>query len=227
VTPHIPHIDSQRRRTPALAALLLALALAPFATQASTTSTLEPTDAASDTFTSVINPLVGRPLADWGALRFIDSPAHRSRDDFRGKTLVIRFWTAGCPRCRASAATLAQWTRQYRNRNFEVIAILLPKKDRVYSDEELRSIAKNMGWNATIAVDQDWSVLKTLWAGSGPRYSVSVGLLVDRDGIVRAVHHGGYLSESDARGGVETTRFHAALDEVIADSYTSAEPTQH
>ena len=186
--------------------------MAPVSTQAAA-STLEPTDAPSDTFTSVINPLVGRPLADWGDLRFVDEPTHRSLGDFRGKALVVRFFTAGCPRCRASAATLAAWSRRYRARDFEVIAILLPKKDRVYSDDELVTIARDMGWNATLAVDQDWSVLQKLWNGSGPRYSVSVGLLVDRDGIVRAVHHGGYVSDDRT----ETARFHAVLERVLAE----------
>jgi hypothetical protein len=135
--------------------------------------------------------------------------------------LVVRFWTAGCPRCRASAATLREWSHRYRNQDFEVIAILLPMKGKVYSDDELRTIVRNTGWNATIAVDQDWSVLKTLWNASGPRYSVSVGLLVDRDGIVRAVHHGGYLSD----GRAETENFRNVLDRVLAeDGHVMAHP---
>ena len=221
MTPQIPHVDPKRRRGLALIALLLALAAAPLSTQATTTSTLEPTDAERDTFMSVSNPLVDQPLADWGGLRFLDEPEHRTLGDFRGKVLVVRFWTAGCPRCRASAATLREWSRRYRDRDFEVIAILLPMKGKVYSDDELRTIVRNTGWNATVAVDQDWSALKTLWNASGPRYSVSVGLLVDRDGIVRAVHHGGYLSD----GRSETENFHDALDRVLAeDGHVMAHP---
>ena len=221
MTPHIPHVDSLRRRGFALAPLLLAIVLAPLSTEATTASTIEPTDAQSDTFTSVINPLVDQPLADWGDLRFVDEPTHRSLGDFRGKVLVVRFFMAGCPRCRASAATLAEWSRRYRGRDFEAIAILLPKNDKVYADDQLLSIARNMGWNATLAVDQDWSVLKKLWNASGPRYSVSVGLLVDRDGIVRAVHHGGYLSD----GRAETAHFRAVLERVLAeDGHVMANP---
>jgi hypothetical protein len=44
-----------------------------------------------------------------------------------------------------------------------------------------------------------------------------VGLLVDRDGIVRAVHHGGYLSETDPRGRAETRSFRKALEQVLAE----------
>jgi len=218
--PQIPHADS-KRSTPAWAAFLLALALTPLSTHASTTPTLEPTDAERDTFTSVSNPLVDQPLADWGDLHFLDQPEHRTLGDFRGKVLVVRFFTAGCPRCRASAATLSAWSRRYRGRDFEVIAILLPMKGKVYSDDEARTIGRDMGWNATVAVDQDWSVLKKLWNASGPRYSVSVGFLVDRDGIVRAVHHGGYVSD----GRPETENFHAVLDRVLAeDGHVMAGP---
>jgi thiol-disulfide isomerase/thioredoxin len=173
--------------------------------------------AESDTFVTATNPLVGRPLADWGDLRFLDEPSRRSPRDFRGRVVVVRFWTLGCPRCQASATTLAQWARRYGNQGFEVIAILLPKGNAVVSDDSLRLAAKNMGWNATLAVDQDWSALKRVWDHGGPRYSVSVGLLVDRQGMVRAVHHGGYLSESDPRGQAETRSFRTALEQVLAE----------
>jgi thiol-disulfide isomerase/thioredoxin len=195
------------------AALSLALG---FAFHATPTSAQMDTDAI-DTFTTASNSLVGKPLSDWGDLHFVDGPSHRSPNDFRGHVTIVRFWTAGCPRCRASAATLAEWTRRYQAQGLEVVAILLPNKGRdVPSDERVRSIADGMGWVATLAVDDDWSALDRVWAHSGPRYAVSVGLLVDRDGIVRAVHHGGYLSETDPRGRAETMNFRRALQRVLA-----------
>jgi len=168
-----------------------------------------------DTFQSATNSLVGKPLADWGDLRFVDGPERRSPSDFRKHVIIVRFWTIGCPRCRASAATLASWTRRYQGQDLEVIAILLPKKGTTVTDERARQAAKDMGWDATVAVDANWSALERVWNHSGPRYAVSVGLLVDRDGIVRAVHHGGYLSESDPRGRAETQSFRAALERVL------------
>jgi thiol-disulfide isomerase/thioredoxin len=187
-----------------------------FALHAAPTSAQLDTDAV-DTFTTASNPLVGKPLADWGELHFVDGPSHRSPDDFRGHVTIVRFWTAGCPRCRASAATLAEWSRLYQGQGLQVVAILLPNKSRdIPSDEKVRSIANGMGWNATLAVDDDWSALQRVWDSSGPRYAVSVGLLVDRDGIVRAVHHGGYLSETDPRGRAETMNFRRALQHVLA-----------
>jgi hypothetical protein len=169
-----------------------------------------------DTFTTASNSLVGKPLADWGDLHFVDGP-RRSPRDFRGHVMIVRFWTAGCPRCRASAATLSEWTRRYQGQGFDVVAILLPNKGQdVPSDERVRTIADSMGWNAKLAVDDDWSALERVWDHSGPRYAVSVGLLVDRDGIVRAVHHGGYLSETDPRGRTETMNFRRTLQRVLA-----------
>lgn len=181
------------------------------ATPASAQMETEP----SDTFTTVSNPLVGKPLADWGGLRFVDAPTYRSLQDFRGHPFIVRFWMAGCPRCRASAATLSDWARRYENQGLEVVAILLPKKGNALpSEERVRSLADGMGWQATLASDdEDWSALRKLWAGSGPRYAVSVGILVDRDGIVRAVHHGGFFSETRA----ETKAFRATLEQVLAE----------
>jgi thiol-disulfide isomerase/thioredoxin len=197
----------------------LGLALPAAATPAQTDSD------AIDPFTTASNSLVGKQLSDWGDLHFLDQPTHRTPADFRGHVVIVRFWTAGCPRCRASAATLSDWTRRYESQGLEVIAILLPKKgEAIPSDKSVRALADDMGWKATLAVDQDWSALERVWDHSGPRYAVSVGLLVDRDGIVRAVHHGGYLSEDDPRGLAETKSFRTALEQVLAerDSVTSA-----
>lgn len=200
----------------ATGALLLSVALpSPRATQAMSAMAGMDTDE-PDTFVSATNSLVGKLLADWGDLHFVDGPEHRSPGDFRDRVVIVRFWTIGCPRCRASAATLAEWKRRDPD-DLEVIAILLPKKGTAVSDESARQAAADMGWNATVAVDPDWSALERVWDHSGPRYAVSVGLLVDRDGIVRAVHHGGTLSETDPRGRPETIPFRKALQQVLSE----------
>ena len=51
-----------------------------------------------------------------------------------------------------------------------------------------------------LAVDEKWSALERLWLRGVDRPFTSATLLVDREGIVRAVHRGGFLSEdgSDA-----------------------------
>lgn len=139
--------------------------------------------------------LVGKPVPDWGDLHFVDAPAHRRPEDFRGKVMVIRFWTSDCPRCRASAATLRDWTRQYRKDGLVVVGVYLPhsRHERV-KDSDVRGAARNIGLDAILAADPGWDALTRLWNHAGERYAVSISLLVDRDGVVRAVHRGGRMA---------------------------------
>ena len=139
--------------------------------------------------------ILGKRLPDWGDLRFVDAPAHRAPADFKGKVLVIRFWTDGCPFCAASAPVLSGWSERYRSRGLVVLDIYHPKPPRAVTDQAVRAMAKRIGMNGVLAVDDDWSALERLWLRGKDRAFTSATLLVDREGIVRAVHRGGYLSD--------------------------------
>jgi thiol-disulfide isomerase/thioredoxin len=159
--------------------------------------------------------LLNQALPDWGDLHFLDVSHPRHPSDFRGHVLVIRFWTAGCPRCRASAGTLADWSRRYGGQGLEVIGIYLPKDKESVDDSTVRKAARDLGLEATLAVDTDWSALRRLWEHGGSRFSVSVSLLVDREGVVRAVHRGGYLTEEKPASREETRGFRMALEKAL------------
>jgi thiol-disulfide isomerase/thioredoxin len=163
-----------------------ALALALSASLASATPSLDVEGA----------DLLGKRLPDWGGdLRFVDAPVHRKPSDFRGRALVIRFWTNKCEFCAASAPVLADWAERYRDRGLVVLAIYHPKPPRAIADREVRATAKRLGIPGVLAVDEKWSALDRLWLRGQDRAFTSATLLVDREGIVRAVHRGGFLSE--------------------------------
>jgi thiol-disulfide isomerase/thioredoxin len=138
--------------------------------------------------------LIGKPLPDWGDLRFVDAPVHRRPSDFAGRVLVIRFWTSGCPYCRASAPTLTDWAHRYRGQGLTVIGIYHPKPPRPISDDAVRRAARGIGLDAVLAVDEKWSALERLWLRGRDRSFTSASILVDARGIVRAVHRGGDLT---------------------------------
>jgi thiol-disulfide isomerase/thioredoxin len=139
--------------------------------------------------------VLGKRLPDWGDLHFVDAPVHRKPADFKGKVVLIRFWTDQCPFCRASAPVLSGWGDAYRDRGLVVIDIYHPKPPHDVSDEEVRAYAKRIGMRGILAVDARWSALEKLWLRGQDRAYTSASLLVDREGIVRAVHRGGYLSQ--------------------------------
>ena len=109
--------------------------------------------------------------------------------------LVIRFWTDGCPFCSASAPVLSGWGERYRTRGFVILDIYHPKPPHAVTDQAVRAMAKRIGLKGVLAVDDDWSALERLWLRGKDRPFTSATLLVDREGVVRAVHRGGYLSQ--------------------------------
>jgi hypothetical protein len=76
-----------------------------------------------------------------------------------------------------------------------VIDIYHPKPPHAVSDDAVRAYAKRIGMRGTLAVDENWAALDKLWLRGQDRAYTSASLLVDREGIVRAVHRGGYLSQ--------------------------------
>ena len=76
-----------------------------------------------------------------------------------------------------------------------VIDIYHPKPPHAVTDDEVRAYAKRIGLRGLLAVDERWSALEKLWLRGQDRAYTSATLLVDREGVVRAVHRGGYLSQ--------------------------------
>lgn len=52
----------------------------------------------------------------------VDGKAFRS-SDYRGKVLVVNFWYAGCPPCRAEAPSLQRLWRHYSGRGVQFIGV--------------------------------------------------------------------------------------------------------
>src|SRR5436190_14489509 len=79
--------------------------------------------------------VLGKRLPDWGELRFVDAPVHRKPADFKGKVVLIRFWTDQCPFCRASGPVLSRWGDKYRGQGLVVIDIYHPKPPHAVRDD--------------------------------------------------------------------------------------------
>ncbi|MDP8568941.1 TlpA disulfide reductase family protein [Methylophilus aquaticus] len=49
-----------------------------------------------------------------------------SMQDLRGKTVLVNFWATDCPGCIKEMPALIETYNQYKNKNFEVIAVAMP-----------------------------------------------------------------------------------------------------
>lgn len=145
--------------------------------------------------------LIGKPAPPLALTDWLNSKPLEMRD-LRGKVVLLRWWTEGCPYCAATAPALISLERTYGSRGFEVIGIFHPKPAGKWTMEEVRRAAEEKHFTFPIAVDGDWTALKRWWL-TKKRDFTSVSFLVDQNGIIRYVHPGGEFHEGQ-QGGMPT-----------------------
>jgi len=118
----------------------------------------------------------------------------------RGKVVLIRWWTEGCPYCVATAPALRQLDRKYGGHGLAVIGIFHPKPAGDWSLERMRTASDRLGFTFPVALDGDWSALRRWWPELERRGWTSVSFVVDKRGVIRYVHPGGEFHEGQAAG---------------------------
>jgi peroxiredoxin len=142
--------------------------------------------------------LIGKPapplaLKDW----LNSNPLEMG--DLRGKVVLLRWWTEGCPYCVATAPALVSLERTNESRGLQVIGVFHPKPPGKWTMDALRRAAQEKHFTFPIAVDGDWTALNRWWL-TKDRDFTSVSFLVDRSGIIRYVHAGGEFRERQQGG---------------------------
>lgn len=117
-------------------------------------------------------------------------------DALRGKVVLIRWWTEGCPYCAATAPALRELDQKYGNRGLVVIGIFHPKPPGDWSMERVRAASDSLGFTFPVALDADWTALRRWWPDLERRGWTSVSFVVDKRGIIRYVHPGGEFHAS-------------------------------
>jgi peroxiredoxin len=155
--------------------------------------------------------LLGKPAAEWKVTHWINSPPLRLAD-LRGKVVLVRWWTApDCPFCGASAPTLNDLDRRYRDRGLAIVGFYHHKEDSPLDAAAVERYSRSFGFRFPLAIDVDWKTLRRWWLDGRDRTWTSVSFLIDGRGIVRYIHPGGQYApgEPDAR------RLEAAIDALL------------
>ena len=138
--------------------------------------------------------------------------------DLRGKVVLLRWWTQGCPFCEATAPALRKLQAEYGSRALVVLGIYHPKPPGDWSMTTFEEAAKQKEFTFPVALDGDWTALKRWWL-QRDRAFTSVSFVVDRNGVIRYVHPGGEFHEGN-QGGMPTHdachRDYRAIDAEIA-----------
>ena len=162
--------------------------------------------------------LIGARFEELDQLRWL-TQNRKAPDLARHELTLLRWWTVGCPFCKASLPALEDLRSRYAERGLDVVGIFHPKPVRAFKDSNIWKYAREAGFNGTIGADPDWSVLKKLFAKGAPKTATSISILVDRKGIILWVHPGPSLHPSNAKypkeADKEADRSYAELERLI------------
>jgi thiol-disulfide isomerase/thioredoxin len=166
-------------------------------------------DANNENFTSADGTVTEVAPANRGeALSFESSDTTDgstvSAEDYRGSVLVVNFWYASCPPCRAEAPDLAELATVYADQGVRFLGV------NVYDNASgAQSFEKTFDIPYPSALDADTGELRLAFAGDLPPSGIPTTFIVDRDGRV-AARLLGYI--------YDRSMFEDMLDRVVAEA---------
>lgn len=140
--------------------------------------------------------LIGKAPPEWQPERWTNSKP-LALADLRGKVVLVRWWTADCPYCAATAPSLRAFDRAYGRRGLVVVGMYHHKESTPFDPHVYEKTAKAFGFTFPLAFDPDWRTLKS-WTHGVDTGWTSVTFVLDKTGVVRHVHPGGKYVEGDA-----------------------------
>ena len=110
----------------------------------------------------------------------------RRLEDYRGQVVLLNFWAAWCPPCRAEVPDLVKWQREYGRQGLQVVGVTYPPTDL----SDVRRFARRHQVNYPVLLGAKET--KALFM-EGETLPITV--VIDREGNVRARIEGILLPE--------------------------------
>ncbi|MGE0871387.1 MAG: peroxiredoxin family protein [Kofleriaceae bacterium] len=183
--------------------------------QAAQRATAEPSRA--DKERAGVAALVGTTPPEWHAERWMSSPP-LTLANLRGSVVLVRWWTAGCPFCSATAPALRQFDRTYGPKGLKVIGMYHHKEDTPFDPKVYEETARTYGFTFPVAFDPEWGTFAS-WMHDKDGKQVDTGwtsvtFLLDKHGVVRHVHPGGQYVEGEP----SYAELQAAIEGLLAEN---------
>lgn len=161
--------------------------------------------------------LLGTELAPWQLTGWANTGgAALDLASLRGRVVVVRFWTTGCPYCEKTLPALEKLSRELRGQPVTFIGAFHAKP--ATSEQDLRRplrVARSWGVTFPIAFDRDWRTLRAWWLDGFHRHATSVTLVIGKDGRVVHVHPGPVFYPTDDPDQAEINRDYQALRSAV------------
>ena len=120
------------------------------------------------------------PLAGLsGATEWINTPA-LAAEDFRGKVVLVNFWTYSCINCLRTLPYLRAWAEKYSDAGLVVIGVHTPEFAFEKRTSNVRRAVADLGIRYPVAVDNNFGVWRAFGNQSWPGFHI-----VDSQGRLR------------------------------------------
>ncbi|HEU0311474.1 MAG TPA: cytochrome c biogenesis protein DipZ [Sphingomicrobium sp.] len=128
-----------------------------------------------------------------GAVMWLNSPP-LTREQLKGKVVLIDFWTYSCINCIRTVPYVRAWAERYRDKGLVVIGVHTPEFAFEREPANVRKAVADFGIRYPVAIDNDW----TIWRAFDNRYWPA-HYLADAQGRIRYHHFGeGKTDETEA-----------------------------
>ena len=108
-----------------------------------------------------------------------------TREDLRGKVVVIDFWTYSCINCLRSIPFVRAWHEQYSKNGLVVIGVHAPEFAFERNPDNVRKAVKDLGIRYPVALDNNYKLWSALKNNYWPAH-----YFIDAEGRVRFHHFG-------------------------------------
>lgn len=131
------------------------------------------------------SPQTGDPAPDF---RFQDAVGQTfSLSDFRGKPLMLNFWTTWCHYCKAEFPYIQQVYDEWQGGEVVILTINLGE-----SPETVASFIEAEGISLPVVVDREGEVAAQYQVSSIPRT-----VFIDKDGLIQVIKFGAFQSKGE------------------------------
>jgi thiol-disulfide isomerase/thioredoxin len=108
-----------------------------------------------------------------------------TREQLKGKVVVIDFWTYSCINCLRSIPYVRAWDEKYRKDGLVVIGVHAPEFAFERDPANVERAIKELGIRYPVALDNDWKLWRALKNNYWPAH-----YFIDAQGRIRYYHHG-------------------------------------
>ncbi len=177
---------------------------------------------AGDVRTADGSELLGMQPGDWTLTDWSNTPEPLTPAGLRGRVVVIRFWTTGCPFCERSMPALQALSDELKEQPVTFIGAFHAKPvDSVSDMTAPLALAEQWGITFPLAFDRDWRTLRAWWLAGPPRSATSVTFVLAKSGRIIHIHPGPtYFPSTDPAAAKENQDYQSlrsAILEALAD----------